>query len=118
MYSVLFNRLHILQSGQQEDAEEFLGFLLDTIEEELMSMRNSAALEMQSVVKTVSPVDETFQRNGWVEVGKKNKAVMGKSVSKAVPTHLFREYHEASNTSRSRTILQSPKFSAVNFVRH
>ncbi|KAM5538092.1 hypothetical protein V8D89_008289 [Ganoderma adspersum] len=55
--------------GHQEDAEEFLGFFLDTLEEELLSIAQS----LQPKEPPKSP--EEPQGDGWLEVGKKNKAV-------------------------------------------
>ncbi|KAJ6491863.1 hypothetical protein DFH09DRAFT_1208034, partial [Mycena vulgaris] len=46
--------------GQQEDAEEFLGFLLDPLEEELLVLA-PAGVEAQ---------------NGWLEDGRKNRAII------------------------------------------
>ncbi|KAI1788359.1 cysteine proteinase [Ganoderma leucocontextum] len=55
--------------GHQEDAEEFLGFFLDTLEEELLSI----AQPLQP--KEAAEAPEEPQDDGWLEVGKKNKAV-------------------------------------------
>ncbi|KAI8982818.1 hypothetical protein BD414DRAFT_491218 [Trametes punicea] len=58
--------------GHQEDAEEFLGFFLDTLEEELLSI--SQSLLPKEVAK--AGVDEAQSHDGeWLEVGKKNKTV-------------------------------------------
>ncbi|KAI0672764.1 hypothetical protein C8Q78DRAFT_970322 [Trametes maxima] len=58
--------------GHQEDAEEFLGFFLDTLEEELLSIAQS--LSPKEPPKP--PVEEPQLPDGeWLEVGKKNKTV-------------------------------------------
>ncbi|KAJ8480867.1 hypothetical protein ONZ51_g6373 [Trametes cubensis] len=57
--------------GHQEDAEEFLGFFLDTLEEELLSISQSL-----SPKEPPKPSEEGQTQDGeWLEVGKKNKAV-------------------------------------------
>jgi ubiquitin carboxyl-terminal hydrolase 10 len=68
------------QGGQQEDAEEFLGFFLDTLEEELLSI--SKALSPNDSVPQVS-FQKTESESDWLEVGRKNKAVMTRAVSGA-----------------------------------
>lgn len=68
-----------VQGGHQEDAEEFLGFFLDTLEEELLSIAQS----LQPKEPPKSP--EEPQDDGWLEVGKKNKAVATRTVSFIFP---------------------------------
>ncbi|TFY64673.1 hypothetical protein EVJ58_g2454 [Rhodofomes roseus] len=64
--------------GHQEDAEEFLGFFLDTLEEELLSFSSSSS------PSAPKPLEETdgagAQDDGWYEVGKKNRAMITRSV--------------------------------------
>ncbi|KAI0362620.1 cysteine proteinase [Trametes cingulata] len=57
--------------GHQEDAEEFLGFFLDTLEEELLSI--SQSLSPKEPAK--APEEPPMQDGEWLEVGKKNKTV-------------------------------------------
>ncbi|KAI0823573.1 hypothetical protein BC628DRAFT_1324887 [Trametes gibbosa] len=58
-------------TGHQEDAEEFLGFFLDTLEEELLSISQSV-----SPMEPVAVLEEPQLPDGeWLEVGKKNKTV-------------------------------------------
>ncbi|KAI0371656.1 cysteine proteinase [Pilatotrama ljubarskyi] len=57
--------------GHQEDAEEFLGFFLDTLEEELLSI--SQSLSPKEPAK--APEEAPAQDGEWLEVGKKNKTV-------------------------------------------
>ncbi|KAJ3179155.1 hypothetical protein HDU87_003113 [Geranomyces variabilis] len=61
--------------GRQEDAQEYLGFLLDALHEELLAMHKASS----SPTSTVEP-----QPQSWVEVGKKNKAL--ETVVTALPT--------------------------------
>ncbi|RPD66589.1 cysteine proteinase [Lentinus tigrinus ALCF2SS1-7] len=57
--------------GHQEDAEEFLGFFLDTLEEELLSISQS----LQPKEPAPAAGEDPSHEDGWLEVGKKNKAV-------------------------------------------
>ncbi|RDX46907.1 cysteine proteinase [Lentinus brumalis] len=57
--------------GYQEDAEEFLGFFLDTLEEELLSISQS----LQPKEPAQAAGEDVSQEDGWLEVGKKNRAV-------------------------------------------
>ncbi|KAJ6491848.1 hypothetical protein DFH09DRAFT_1377180 [Mycena vulgaris] len=55
--------------GQREEAEEFLGFLLDPLEEELLPL----------------PPAVTVEENRWLEVGRKNRAVVTRTVRSLPP---------------------------------
>ncbi|KZT09678.1 cysteine proteinase [Laetiporus sulphureus 93-53] len=64
--------------GHQEDAEEFLGFFLDTLEEELLLLSDSLSPKRP---KTNEPAEqEPSPDEGWYEVGKKNRPVMTRMV--------------------------------------
>jgi hypothetical protein len=65
-----------IQGGQQEDAEEFLGFYLDTLEEELLAIHNSLSPQAAPKVE-----EAPAQDSAWMEVGKKNKMVVTRAVS-------------------------------------
>ena len=69
-----------MQGGQQEDAEEFFGFFLDTIEEELLAISNS--LKDGSQAKSSVQKYDAVEGDGWMEVGKKNKPIIARSVSR------------------------------------
>jgi hypothetical protein len=77
-----------LQGGHQEDAEEFFGFYLDTLEEELLSILHAISPESRV---TGAPVEEqreiiggsggpSSHEDGWLEVGRKNRSVMTRTV--------------------------------------
>ena len=63
------------QGGHQEDAEEFLGFLLDALEDELLSITQSSMPKAEESNEAVPTQDE-----GWLEVGKKNRQVVTRTV--------------------------------------
>jgi len=75
-------RFDSMRGGQQEDAEEFLGFYLDTLEEELLSTIRSYS--SASVPKVNGPIEvqvnEEKLADAWLEVGKKNKTVVTRTV--------------------------------------
>jgi len=81
--------------GYQEDAEEFLGFFLDTLEDEL------AALISPPKTSTKEEEDQP-QDNGWMEVGKKNKSVITRS-TKSIESPITRIFG-----GKFRTTLRAP----------
>lgn len=70
-------RFASMVTGHQEDAEEFLGFFLDTLEEELLSISSSISQ------KTAKQEEEPAADNGWLEVGKKNRSVSTRTIKNA-----------------------------------
>ena len=57
-----------IQRGHQHDAEEFLGFLLDELHEELVRI-----LKKSSDTVGSSPIPSETSEDGWLEVGHKQK---------------------------------------------
>lgn len=71
--------------GHQEDAEEFFGFFLDTLEEELLTIANSLS---PANPKVNGPIEEHEEPepphgDGWLEVGKRNRTVVTRTVKSA-----------------------------------
>ncbi|KAI5985420.1 hypothetical protein EDC04DRAFT_2590262 [Pisolithus marmoratus] len=71
-------RFDHMRGGHQEDAEEFLGFYLDTLEEELLSITSSLQSKNAN-----GPGHSERHQNGstaedgpWFEVGKKNRTAI------------------------------------------
>ncbi|KAF8604640.1 UCH-domain-containing protein [Ceratobasidium sp. AG-I] len=114
-------RFDSMQRGHQEDAEEFLGFLLDTLHEELLTMlsrvqanptpagaawdndANGKPTQVENtreVQRPVSPGQE--DESGWLEVGKKNKAAVTRTTraTESAITKIF--------GGKLRSVLQTP----------
>jgi ubiquitin carboxyl-terminal hydrolase 10 len=72
-----------LQGGQQEDAEEFLGFFLDAIEEEMLDLIKSIDTEKAVLLKEIPEREEAgeHEADGWIDVGKHNRKVITRAVS-------------------------------------
>ncbi|KAG2052780.1 cysteine proteinase [Suillus hirtellus] len=77
-------RFDHMRGGHQEDAEEFLGFYLDTLEEELLTLSSSLANPnpVPAQQNHNAAVNNT-QEEGWLEVGKRNRTVLTRSTKTA-----------------------------------
>ncbi|KAK9371042.1 hypothetical protein V1509DRAFT_615605 [Lipomyces kononenkoae] len=86
--------------GHQEDAEEFLGFLLDGLHEEFLTaarqLKNSQVNGnssvsgrshlnfVESAITDLKIGDDNLAGDGWLEVGKKHKTVVTRTTSVAL----------------------------------
>ncbi|KAG1756886.1 uncharacterized protein EDB91DRAFT_1094988 [Suillus paluster] len=77
-------RFDHMRGGHQEDAEEFLGFYLDTLEEELLTL--SSALTNPNAApahQNSNAATNNTQEEGWLEVGKRNRTVFTRTTKTA-----------------------------------
>ncbi|KAJ7199456.1 hypothetical protein GGX14DRAFT_373057 [Mycena pura] len=91
-------RFDHMRGGHQEDAEEFLGFYLDTLEEELLAVaatlrggETKGGSGVGAVVEEREEAAPTGEEDGWLEVGKKNRTVVTRTIKTAESpiTHIF-----------------------------
>ncbi|KAF2400486.1 cysteine proteinase [Trichodelitschia bisporula] len=73
-------RFAAMKRGHQQDAEEFLGFLLEGLHDECAQVLKALPSSEESSA-VASPVSEkaTIGDNGWLEVGPKQKAAITRS---------------------------------------
>ncbi|KAH9981757.1 hypothetical protein BJV74DRAFT_778415 [Russula compacta] len=85
-------RFDNMRGGHQEDAEEFFGFYLDTLEEELLTL--FASISPSKPTSATTPKgdereEESLSGEGWTEVGKRNKMVLTRT-AKSVESPITR----------------------------
>lgn len=100
-------RFDNMRGGHQEDAEEFLGFYLDTLEEELLSILHSVSPSRQGK-PAPAPVEEKEEaappeQDGWLEVGKRNRTVVTRTI-KATESPITRIFG-----GKFRSTLRAPR---------
>lgn len=76
-------RFDHMRGGHQEDAEEFLGFYLDTLEEELLTLSSSLTNPSPAPAQTNNAPANNTQDEGWLEVGKRNRTAFTRSTKTA-----------------------------------
>ncbi|KAI4718510.1 cysteine proteinase [Aureobasidium sp. EXF-10727] len=86
-------RFASMRRGHQQDAEEFLGFLLDGIHDECMTVMRKAGADSDDSAQPASPVSTTSGANtdaGWLEVGPKQKQSVTRQSGESLPTPITR----------------------------
>ncbi|KAI0196970.1 cysteine proteinase [Astrocystis sublimbata] len=73
-----------MQRGHQQDAEEFLGFLLQALDNECTHVmrqlaESSAGINSSITSNGTSALDQTADSNDWLEVGRKQRAAVTRS---------------------------------------
>ncbi|KAJ2718386.1 hypothetical protein GGI07_005776, partial [Coemansia sp. Benny D115] len=81
--------------GQQEDAQEFMSYLIDGIHEEMVDIlhtrRLAPTLTKTSAIPSAGSADGTDEGSEWMEVGRNNKAtVVRDSSTLSIPTPITR----------------------------
>jgi ubiquitin carboxyl-terminal hydrolase 10 len=81
-------RFSSMRRGHQQDAEEFLGFLLDGIHDECMTVMRKAGVEEDSA----QPAEQSNSAPdaGWLEVGPKQKSSVTRQSGESLPTPITR----------------------------
>lgn len=76
-YSVMRNQppFKHYKRGRQEDAEEFLGYLLEALHDEFLAAMKSSATLIEAKKKTQEADGAAEEESEWLEVGKNNKGV-------------------------------------------
>ncbi|KAJ5693249.1 hypothetical protein N7462_002672 [Penicillium macrosclerotiorum] len=72
-------RFRDMQRGHQQDAQEFLGFLLEELHEECDRAGKHAAISQTTQESTDHAITNGSSGDGWLEVGAKQKAAVTQS---------------------------------------
>ncbi|KAJ1658958.1 hypothetical protein IWQ61_001896 [Dispira simplex] len=77
--------------GRQEDAQEFMGYLLDGLHEEMLSIIRGSDASKGSENKSTSALSDNSQDQGWLEVGKRNRIATTRTLTlhPSPVTHIF-----------------------------
>lgn len=78
-----------IQRGHQQDAEEFLGFLLDGLHEEAVKVMSRG--ELNGTAPANGSDSDTISESGWLEVGHKQRTVTTRTteISESPITKIF-----------------------------
>lgn len=75
------------QRGHQQDAEEFLGFLLQSLDDECTLVMSNSSISAEGLTSEVSSNDGHADASGdWLEVGRKQKAAVSRSSGSSAST--------------------------------
>ncbi|KAI4756589.1 cysteine proteinase [Aureobasidium sp. EXF-3400] len=88
-------RFSSMRRGHQQDAEEFLGFLLDGIHDECMTVMRKAGVDSDDSAQPASPASTTSGANtdaGWLEVGPKQKQSVTRQSGESLSTPITRVF--------------------------
>lgn len=84
-------RFASMRRGHQQDAEEFLGFLLQALDEECLHVMGSSLSNVASTQSEAGSTDGEPNATGdWLEVGRKQKAAVSRSSGTNAPTPINR----------------------------
>lgn len=88
------SRFDAMRNGHQEDAEEFLGFLLDTLHEELLALStqfggNNVRASNAGPSTPQEEEEAGADEDEWKEVGKKNRTMVTRTVSRVTKIQTF-----------------------------
>ncbi|KAM0283818.1 hypothetical protein ACHAO9_009540 [Fusarium lateritium] len=74
-----FTRFSSMERGHQQDAEEFLGFLLQSLDDECTTVLKNSALPEQAERRASAASGAAGADDDWLEVGRNQKAAVSRS---------------------------------------